>query len=96
MITIEDDRQLYSSQKDEETPDIVQRSIPEPDDIGISIKCPEIKSDVKEIDPALIDLDNTAQPEPKTEVVASLSKTNPPAGESIIDRIVLTIYQLLY
>lgn len=95
LSTINDDI-IYSSRRDEEIPEITQRQLSKPDEIDITIREPLIKDEVSEIQPKEVDLGaetvkvNEPEKQVMTKAVSVTKRLN------IIDKIVLTLYQLIY
>lgn len=93
---IDEEKFIFSSRKDEEMPEITEVQLSKPDDIGIKIREPVIKDETEEIQPQEADLGtetvrvNEPEKQMMTKAVSATKKRL-----SFLDKIVLTIYQLI-
>ena len=89
---------IYSSRRDEDIPEITEVQLSKPDDLGIKIREPIIKEEVSEIQSKTVDLGNETvrvNEDAKQMTVDTQAVSVTKKKMSIIDKIVLTIYQLI-
>jgi hypothetical protein len=85
---------IYSSRRDEPMPEETARTLSSPDPIAYTIKQPVIIDPVKEITPVEPLSEEATAKEVPAELIQEVAK--PVKRSSLLSKLVLTIYQLIY
>jgi len=88
------DNPLYTSQRDEPIKDVDPTIFEPSEPVKFQVREPIIKNEVKEIEPISILSEEAVKKQIPVELIQEVSK--PVKKPSFLDKIVLSIYQLIY